>query len=219
MALGEDRQARGRQAAPGHRIGAAPRGRHAPPPAAVALVGSTAAGKSSLAVEIASLLGDVEVVSADSMCVYREMDVGTAKPGPAARAAVRHHLLDVADPSEDYSAARFQSDAAAALADVAGRGRRCLLVGGTGLYVRAVVDGLSLPGRWPEVAAALDDQACEPGGLAALWARLQRLDPLAASPIGRELSEEELLDVLGSIPACNLPTCICTCDGADTLDR
>lgn len=149
----------------------------------VALVGTTASGKSEVAMAVAKSRPDVEIVSVDSMCVYRSMDVGTAKPSPQARAAVAHHLIDVADPSEEFTLAEYQRLAAAALAGIEARRHRALLVGGTGLYLRAVLDGLDLPGRWPGVAAQLEGQADEPGGLAALYERLVAVDPLAASRI------------------------------------
>ena len=122
-------------------------------------------------------MGDVEIVAVDSMQVYRGMDVGTAKPTPAERAEVPHHLLDLADPTEDFSVARFQRAFAAALAGIEARGRRALLVGGSGLYLRAAVDGLSLPGRFPAVAAELEQEP----DTAALHRRLAALDPVAAS--------------------------------------
>ena len=141
------------------------------------LVGATASGKSALAMAIARRAGgEVELVSADSMQVYRGMDIGTAKPTPAERAEVRHHLLDLLDPMEDFSVARFQSEARRALDDIAARGNRAIVVGGTGLYVRSLVDGLTIPGQWPEVRAELD---AEPD-TGALHRRLQALDPVAA---------------------------------------
>ncbi len=127
---------------------------------------------------VARALGDVELVSADSMQVYRGMDVGTAKPTPAERAEVPHHLLDVADPDEDYSVARFQTEVAEVISGIEARGHRALVVGGTGLYVQAVVDGLALPGRWPEVRAELEAQP-----VGDLHRRLAAADPLAASRI------------------------------------
>lgn len=127
---------------------------------------------------MARRLGDVELVSADSMQVYRGMDVGTAKATPAEQAEVPHHLLDVAEPEEDYSVSRFQTDVGEAIAGVEARGRRALVVGGTGLYVQAVVDGLALPGEWPELKAQLESQPAED-----LHRRLTELDPLAASRI------------------------------------
>lgn len=147
----------------------------------MALVGTTASGKSALALAVALSRADVEIVAVDSMSVYRGMDVGTAKPSPAARAAVPHHLLDLADPSEEFNVGDFQAAARAALAGVAERGNQALLVGGTGLYLRAVVDRLELPGRFPEVAARLEREAAAPGGVERLHDRLAGLDPLGAS--------------------------------------
>lgn len=144
------------------------------------LVGATASGKSSLALAVARARPDLEIVSVDSMQVYRGMDIGTAKPTPADRAEVRHHLLDLVEPDEDYTVARFQADARTALADIESRGRRALLVGGTGLHLRAVVDDLDIPGQWPELKAELDAEA-DLTGTPALHERLRRLDPVAAA--------------------------------------
>jgi tRNA dimethylallyltransferase len=115
------------------------------------------------------------------MQVYRGLDIGTAKPTADERARVPHHLVDVADSTEDWSVARFQSEARAAVGDVAARGRRALLVGGTGLYVRAVVDDLRFPGEDRALRARLEARAAAPGGLAALYAALQARDPVAAA--------------------------------------
>jgi tRNA dimethylallyltransferase len=142
--------------------------------APVALVGPTAAGKSSLALRLARLRSGVEIVSVDSMAVYRKMDVGTAKPSLAAQAEVPYHMLDVCDPDEDYSVLRYQRGAQRALCDIVERGRR-------GLYMRALVDRLELPGRFPEVAGELEREAEAPGGLDRLHARLEELDPVAAA--------------------------------------
>ena len=146
-------------------------GRHA------VLVGATASGKSALALELARRDDAWELVSVDSMQVYRGMDIGTAKPTPAEQAEVPHHLIDLLDPWEDGTLAWFQREAQATVADIEGRGRRALLVGGTALYVQAVVDGLDIPGRFPDVRADLDDDP----DTAALHHRLADLDPLAAS--------------------------------------
>ncbi len=132
---------------------------------------------------VARRLDDVELVSVDSMLVYREMDIGTAKPTPAEQAEVACHLIDLADPGEDFSLARFQAAAIAVVADIEARGRRALLVGGTGLYVQAVVDGLSLPGQWPEVRARLESAARTPAGVGGLHRRLCDADPVAAARI------------------------------------
>ena len=149
----------------------------------LALVGPTASGKSALALGAAEHLGDVEIVSLDSMQVYRGMDIGTAKPTPGEQARVPHHLLDVADPADDWSAARTQELARAAVAGIEARGRRALLVGGTGLYVQAVVDDLTFPGEDLALRAELEAATSEPGGILAAYQELRRLDPEAAARI------------------------------------
>ena len=148
----------------------------APP---LALLGTTASGKSALALQVARRRRDIELVSVDSMQVYRGMDIGTAKPTLAERAEVAHHLLDLADPDEDFSVARFQAAARAALVDIDSRGRRALLVGGSALHLRAVVDDLAIPGRWPDVRAELEATVAA-AGPESLHARLRELDPAAA---------------------------------------
>lgn len=142
----------------------------------LALVGPTASGKSSLALALARRHDEFELVTVDSMQVYRGMDIGTAKPSVAEQAAVAHHLIDLCDPDEDYTVARFQRDCLAVLADIETRGRRAVLVGGTGLYLQSITDDLDLPGRFPEVRAELE---VEPD-TALLFARLEQLDPIAA---------------------------------------
>ncbi|MDQ4096945.1 MAG: tRNA (adenosine(37)-N6)-dimethylallyltransferase MiaA, partial [Actinomycetota bacterium] len=132
---------------------------------------------------MARRLGDVEIVSIDSMQVYRGMDIGTAKPSRAERAEVPHHLIDLAEPSEGFSVARFQREAAAAIAGIEGRGHRALLVGGTGLYLQAVVDGLTVPGAWPQLRTALEAEAATPAGVGALYQQLAQADPAAAARI------------------------------------
>jgi len=132
---------------------------------------------------VARRTDDVELVSVDSMQVYRGMDIGTAKPTSAEQAEVPCHLIDLADPSEDYSLARFQAAAADVIAGIEARGHRALLVGGTGLYLQAVVDGLTLPGQWPEVRADLEAEALTPAGVGALHRRLSDADPAAAARI------------------------------------
>ncbi|MCB0988700.1 MAG: tRNA (adenosine(37)-N6)-dimethylallyltransferase MiaA, partial [Acidimicrobiales bacterium] len=146
----------------------------------IALVGTTASGKSTLALEVARHRGDVELVSVDSMQVYRGMDIGTAKPSPDEQAEVVHHLIDVVDPWEPFEVHTFQSAVASVLADVHSRGRRALLVGGTGLYLRAVVDGFEIPGRFPEVAAELELTPDTAESTVVLHRRLADLDPRAA---------------------------------------
>jgi tRNA dimethylallyltransferase len=149
-------------------------------PQRVAVVGPTASGKSALALTVAEQLGDVELVSVDSMQVYRRMDVGTAKPTADERLRVPHHLLDLLEPSEEFTVAEFQRAYGEALADIGGRGHRVLLVGGTGLYHRAVVDDLDLPGRFPGVVRRLVDEL-DRTGPEEMHARLAALDPAAAA--------------------------------------
>jgi tRNA dimethylallyltransferase len=147
----------------------------------LALVGPTAAGKTELALELADRLG-AEVVSADAMLVYRGMDIGTAKPTPAERVRVRHHLVDLVDPGEEFSVARFQPLARAAIAEVLDRGRLPLLVGGSGLYFHSVVDDFVFPPTDPAVRARLETEAAE-AGLPAMYHRLEAADPPAAARI------------------------------------
>ena len=147
----------------------------------LALVGPTAAGKTELALELAGRLG-AEVVSADAMLVYRGMDIGTAKPTPAERARVPHHLVDLVDPGEEFSVARFQPLARAAIAEVLGRGRLPLLVGGSGLYFQAVVDDFVFPPTDPAVRARLEAEAARTG-LPELSARLAAADPAAGGRV------------------------------------
>jgi tRNA dimethylallyltransferase len=146
---------------------------------AVALVGATASGKSALAHRLALELGDVDIVSVDAMCVYRGMDIATAKPSALERAEVPYHLLDLVEPSEEFTVAQFQREARRATDAIVGQGRRVLFVGGTGLYGRAVLDDLEIPGRYPEVRATLDERAAL--DLGELFLELEALDPLAAT--------------------------------------
>jgi tRNA dimethylallyltransferase len=146
----------------------------------VLLMGPTASGKSALALALAEAF-DGEIVSVDSAQVYRGMDVGTAKPDTATRAHVPHHLIDVVDPTESYSAARFAADARAAIGGIRSRGRLPIVAGGTMLYFRALTEGLSdLPAADPGVRAAIDAEAALQGW-PALHAELARLDPATAA--------------------------------------
>jgi len=145
-------------------------------------MGPTATGKSALAVALAERL-DAEIVSVDSAQVYREMDIGTAKPDAATRARVAHHLIDIIDPTESYSAARFCRDALAAIAEIRARGRLPILCGGTMLYFKALSEGLSaLPPADPGVRAELDARAAR-DGWPALHAELARVDPAMAAQL------------------------------------
>ncbi len=146
----------------------------APP---LAILGVTASGKSALAMELARRRSDVELVAVDSMQVYRGMDIGTAKPTVGEQAEVRHHAIDLVDPWEPFDVRAFQDVVRSALVDIEDHGKRAVLVGGTGLYLRAIVDDLEIPGRFPDVAAELlaDDDTV------ALHARLGELDPVGAA--------------------------------------
>jgi tRNA dimethylallyltransferase len=147
-----------------------------------ALLGVTASGKSEAAIDLARRRGDIEIVSVDSMCVYRGMDIGTSKPSRAQQAEVPHHLLDLVDPDEEFTVSQFQQAARRALADIATRGHHALLVGGTGLYLRAVVDDLRFPGRYPGVREALESELGQGRAeVPDLHARLAVLDPVAAA--------------------------------------
>lgn len=151
----------------------------------LAIVGTTASGKSALAMELARRRGDVDLVSVDSMQVYRGMDIGTAKPNAAEQAEVRHHVIDLVDPWDLFEVHSFQAAVVDALQDIAARDRRAVLVGGTGLYLRAVIDGFEIPGRFPDVAARLEAEIeaapVADAAVTALHGRLTESDPVAAS--------------------------------------
>jgi tRNA dimethylallyltransferase len=145
----------------------------------IGLAGPTASGKSAVALALAERL-PLEIVSVDSALVYRGMDIGTAKPSAAERAAVPHHLIDIVDPREAYSAAQFVADATRLVGEIAARGRVPLLVGGTMLYFKALVDGLdTLPAADPALRAAIESEAAE-RGWPALHAELLHIDPATA---------------------------------------
>jgi tRNA dimethylallyltransferase len=152
-------------------------------PLAVFLMGPTASGKTALACALSEQF-PLELVSVDSALVYRGMDIGTAKPDAATLARYPHRLIDIRDPAEPYSAADFRQDAVAAMRDITAEGRVPLLVGGTGLYFRALQQGLS---QLPEANAAIRERLAGEAmtlGWPALHARLQGLDPVAAARIG-----------------------------------
>ncbi len=148
------------------------------------IAGPTAAGKSAAAMAVADALAashPVEIVSVDSALVYRGLDIGTAKPSAADRARVPHHLIDIIDASEAYSAARFVGDATRLIGEIAARGRLPLLVGGTMLYFKALFEGLdAMPAADRAVRAALAAQAARDGAYA-LYEELQRVDPVTAA--------------------------------------
>ena len=151
-------------------------------PLAIALMGPTASGKTAAAIELARRHGG-EIVSVDSALVYRGLEIGAAKPDLAERAGIAHHLLDLRDPWQSYSAAEFAVDAAAAVRDIVARGRLPILAGGTGLYFRALLQGLSpMPVAAPALRAEIAAEA-EVAGWPALHAQLARIDPAAARRI------------------------------------
>jgi tRNA dimethylallyltransferase len=148
----------------------------------VVIAGPTASGKSSLAVEL-SLLVQGEIVNADSMQVYRHMDVGTAKPSPLERQMVPHHLLDVVDPDEEFNAAIYRSLAVPLIRDILSRGKVCFVVGGTGLYIKTLLGGLlQCPPADRGLREKLGDQV-EKQGLETMYRRLEERDPLSAKKI------------------------------------
>ena len=168
----------------------------------VALVGVTASGKSEAALTVARRRGDIEIVSVDSMCVYRGMNIGTSKPSVLEQSEVPHHLLDLVDPDEEFTVTQFQEAARTALREIAARGRHALLVGGTGLYLRSVVDDLQFPGRYPDVKEALEAELVEGRAqVPELYGRLVVLDPVGAGrmePTNRRRVVRALEVTLGS---------------------
>nr|WP_243709742.1 tRNA (adenosine(37)-N6)-dimethylallyltransferase MiaA [Micromonospora sp. 15K316] len=180
------------------------------PPAGtvLAVVGPTAAGKSALSIALAHALGG-EVVNADSMQLYRGMDIGTAKLTPAEREGVPHHLLDIWDVTEPASVAEYQRLARAAVDDILARGRVPLLVGGSGLYVRAVLEQFEFPGTDPAIRERLERELAEVGP-APLHARLRAADPAAAEAIlpgnGRRIVRAlEVIELTGAPFTAALP--------------
>jgi tRNA dimethylallyltransferase len=179
-----------------------------PGPAVVAIVGPTATGKSDLAVALAQRIGG-EIINADSMQLYRGMDVGTAKLTLAERGGIVHHLLDIWPLTKSAAVAEYQRLARAAIADIAGRGRVPVLVGGSGLYVRAALDRLEFPGESPQIRGRLAAELAEVGP-AVLHARLARLDPAAAVAIlpsnGRRIVRAlEVMELTGGLFTARMP--------------
>jgi tRNA dimethylallyltransferase len=157
------------------------------------IAGPTAAGKSALAVDLATR-GNAEIVSADSQAVYRHFDVGTAKPDAQTLKRVPHHLISSVDPLEQFSAARFQTLADAAIRDISARGRRVLVVGGTGLYVRVLLHGLATGAPDATVRARLEEDAARLGS-DAMHARLAEVDPDSA----RRIATKDTLRVVRAL--------------------
>lgn len=148
-----------------------------PPASPLVIVGPTASGKSALALALATETSGANIVSADSMSVYRGMDIGTAKASAAEQNLVPHHLVDVVSPSHDFTVSEFRDRVFTILDEIEANDGAVIMVGGTGLYVQAVVDNFTLPPQFPEIAAELDENP----DTGALWDRLHSLDPVAAA--------------------------------------
>jgi tRNA dimethylallyltransferase len=179
------------------------------PQPVIAIVGPTAAGKSGLSLQLARLL-DGEIVNADSMQLYRGMDIGTAKLPPGQREGVPHHLLDIWDVTAAANVAEYQRLARRAIDAIHARGRLPIVVGGSGLYVRAVIDNLDFPGTDPELRERLERELADVGP-AAMHAKLARLDPAAAHAIlpgnGRRIVRAlEVLELSGRPFSATLPS-------------
>ncbi len=182
-------------------------------PVVVAVVGSTASGKTGLSLDLAERLGG-EVVNTDAMQLYRGMDIGTAKLAPAERRGVPHHLLDVLEVHEPANVADFQARARGCIAELRGRGRVPVLVGGSALYTRAVLDEFEFPGTDAEVRARLEAEAEEIGG-AALFARLTAADPDSAARMSPENTRRviralEVIELTGRPYSASLPRLVYT---------
>ncbi len=174
----------------------------------IVICGATATGKSDIAIEIAQEIG-AEIINADSMQLYRGMDIGTAKLPEGERGGIRHHLLDVLDVSQDSTVAWYQEQARAAISEIHARGKDAVIVGGTGLYIKAILDDLNFPDTNPEVRAKLEAEA-EEFGAASLFTRLEELDPAAALAIDRANTRRiiralEVIEITGRPFTANLP--------------
>jgi tRNA dimethylallyltransferase len=176
-------------------------------PPVIAVVGPTGSGKSDLAVELALAL-DGEVINADAMQFYRGMDIGTAKITDAERRGVPHHLLDILDVTQEASVSDFQRLAREAVADIHSRGKRAILAGGSGLYVRAALDVLEFPGTDPEIRGRLEQEHAS-AGTAPLLERLRAVDPVSAGRLGdgrRIIRALEVFELTGRPFSSFMPT-------------
>lgn len=174
----------------------------------IVICGATATGKSEIALDIAEHIG-AEIINADSMQLYRGMDIGTAKLKVAERRGIPHHLLDVLDVSEDSTVAWFQDRARSVISDIHNRGFHAVIVGGTGLYIKAILDDLNFPDTNPEVRSNLEKLG-EEFGANFLFERLQELDPAAALSIDRANTRRviralEVIEITGKPFTANLP--------------
>lgn len=174
----------------------------------IVICGATASGKSDLSVSLAQELG-AEIINADSMQLYRGMDIGTAKLSLEERGGIPHHLLDVLDVDQDASVAWYQTKARELIDEIHGRGKDVVVVGGTGLYIKAILDDLNFPDTDPQVRARLEEEALADNG-ETLFKRLQELDPAAALAIDREnlrriIRALEVIEITGQPFTANLP--------------
>lgn len=174
----------------------------------IVICGPTASGKSDLAIGIAKEIGG-EIVNADTMSLYRNMNIGTAKVMPEEQQGIPHHMIDVLDPSEDANVAWFQREARKVIDDIMARGKTPILVGGTGLYIKAVVDEMNFPETNPEIRDRLNAEA-EELGKHAMFERLRHLDPAAAIAIDsqnlrRVIRALEVIEITGKPYTANLP--------------
>jgi tRNA dimethylallyltransferase len=174
----------------------------------IVICGATATGKSDIAIEVAQAI-DAEIINADSMQLYRGMDIGTAKLPEGERGGIPHHLLDILDVNQDSTVAWYQELARSAITDIHARGKDAVIVGGTGLYIKAILDDLNFPDTNPEVRAKLEAEA-EEFGSASLFIRLEELDPAAALAIDRANTRRiiralEVIEITGLPFTANLP--------------
>ncbi len=174
----------------------------------IVICGATATGKSDLAIALAQRF-DGEIINADSMQIYKGMDIGTAKLSVDERQGVRHHLLDVLDVNQDSTVAWYQKKARAAIDDIESRGKRPVIVGGTGLYIKSILDELNFPDTDPLVRQSLEIEL-ERIGLNAIFERLEKLDPAAAIAIDRANARRviralEVIEITGKPFTANLP--------------
>jgi len=174
----------------------------------VVIAGATATGKSDLSVALAEAI-DAEIINADSMQVYRGMNIGTAKISSEERRGITHHMLDVLDVNQDSTVAWYQSDARDAIDEIHARGKNVVMVGGTGLYIKAAIDELNFPETDPTVRHTLNKEA-EELGIDAMFARLEKLDPAAALAIDRAnlrriIRALEVIEITGQPFTANLP--------------
>ena len=174
----------------------------------VVIAGATATGKSSLSVQLAQAI-DAEIINADSMQVYRGMDIGTAKISVEERQGIPHHMLDVLDVNQDSTVAWYQIGAREVIDEIHSRGKSVVMVGGTGLYIKAVIDELNFPDTDPMVRHTLNKEA-EELGIDAMFARLEKLDPAAAIAIDRAnlrriIRALEVIEITGKPFTANLP--------------